>query len=184
MNYASILPSNHFRTHRRSKREKEDPRQAKGIKERATQGQSCVHRRSSPCPLPVKLSSTADQAYVHCRSSLCPLPIKPVPTYLLSLDSYPKKERKKTHPSSWARKGYSNNPSHSGDPSLVLILHRSILHSQGTPLTHLHRPIPHPHQPIPHPHRPTSTDPSASILFPQDPLPFFSLKIWDFIGFI
>ena len=65
MNYASVLPSNHFRTHKCPKREKEDPHQAKGTRERATQGQVGVHCRSSLCPSPVKSVSTVDQAHAH-----------------------------------------------------------------------------------------------------------------------
>ena len=52
MNYASVLPSNHFRTHKCPKREKEDPHQAKGTREKATVGQARVHCRSSHAHLP------------------------------------------------------------------------------------------------------------------------------------
>ena len=154
MNYTSVLPSNHFRTHKRTKREKEDPHQAKGTRERATQGQAYVHRRSSLCPLPVKLVSIVSQARVHCQSSLCP------PASSHRTHTQRKKERRpipqaeqgkgtpSTHPSSSPIHPLSSsfaNPSFvlkvlrwptSIDPSLVLT-NPSLILTDPPPLTHL-----------------------------------------------
>ena len=149
MNYASVLPSNHFWTHSRSKREKEDPHQAKGTREKATVGQARVHRRSSHAHLPPLVGLTPrerekeDPSLKLSKERVLHRPI-PCPRPLL------------IHPSFT---GYSANPSPSTHPS------SSPTHPSSSP-THLCRSI------CLHsfPSRPTS------FLFPQD-LGFYEVHI-------
>ena len=107
MNYASVLPSNHFWTHSHSKREKEDPHQAKGTREKATVGQARVHRRSSPCP-PASSRRTHTQRKRERR---------PIPQVEQGKGTPPTHPTPATHPSSSPIHPLSSS---SADPSFVL----------------------------------------------------------------
>ena len=158
MNYVSVLPSNHFRTHNRSKREKEDPHQAKGTRERDTVRQARVYRRSSPCP-PAFSRRTHTQRKRERR---------PIPQTEQGKGTPLTHPTPATHPSSSPIHPLSSSSS-SANPSFVLRVLRQP--TSIDPSLVLTNPS------IPHPHWPTFADPFASILFPQDPPPFFSLKI-------